>query len=57
MRIHLQCLQRVQSYKILTFEEMQNFFSNRDVFLDKGVIITELGSKFLVIRWNKVGGS
>ena len=43
--------------KILTFEEMQNFFSNRDVFLDKGVIIAELGSKFLVIRWNKVGGS
>lgn len=41
------------SYKILTFEEMQSFFSNRDVFLDKGVIITELGSKFLVIRWNK----
>lgn len=41
------------TYKILTFEEMQKFFSNRDVFVDKGVIITELGSKFLVIRWNK----
>ena len=45
------------TYKILTFEEMQTFFSSKDVFLDKGVIITELGSKFLVIRWNKMGSS
>lgn len=45
------------SYKILTFEEMQTFFADRTVFVDKGVIVTELGSKFLVIRWNKVGGS
>ena len=45
------------TYKILTFEEMQAFFSNREIFLEKGVIITELGSKFLVIRWNKSGGN
>lgn len=45
------------TYKILTFEEMQDYFSNRDVFIEKGVIITELGSKFLVIRWNKAGGN
>ena len=45
------------TYKILTFEEMQDFFSNREIFLEKGVIITELGSKFLVIRWNKSGGN
>lgn len=45
------------TYKIVTFEEMQAFLSNRDVYTDKGVIITELGSKFLVIRWNKAGGN
>lgn len=45
------------SYKILTFSEMQTFFSDRTVFTDKGVIITELGSKFLVIRWNKAVGN
>lgn len=45
------------TYKILTFDEMQTFFSNREIFLDKGVIITELGSKFLIIRWNKTAGS
>lgn len=45
------------TYKILTFEEMQTFFSHKSVFLDKGVIITELGSKFLVIRWNKATGN
>lgn len=44
------------SYKILTFEEMQTFFSEEQVFLDKGVLITELGSKYLVIRWNKTSG-
>lgn len=45
------------SYKIVTFEEMQTFLSNKEVFTDKGVIITELGSKFLVIRWNKASGN
>ena len=45
------------SYKIVTFEEMQTFLSNKDVFTNKGVIITELGSKFLVIRWNKAAGN
>lgn len=45
------------SYKIVTFEEMQTFFLDRDIFKDKGVIITELGSKFLVIRWNKAANN
>ena len=44
------------SYKILTFEEMQAFFAEEQVFTDKGVLITELGSKYLVIRWNKTSG-
>lgn len=44
------------SYKILTFEEIQTFFSEEQIFLDKGVLITELGSKYLVIRWNKTSG-
>lgn len=41
------------SYKILSFEEMQQFLAQEDVFLNKGVLITELGSKYLIIRWNK----
>lgn len=45
------------SYKILTFEEMQVFLSNKEVFTEKGVIITELGSKYLVIRWNKAAAN
>jgi len=44
------------SYKILTFEEMQAFFAEEQVFTDKGVLVTELGSKYLVIRWNKTSG-
>src|SRR5690554_2795907 len=32
------------SYKILTFEEMQAFFAEEQVFTDKGVLVTELGS-------------
>lgn len=44
------------SYKILTFEEMQKFLSEENVFTDKGVLITELGSKYLIIRWNKANG-
>ena len=44
------------SYKILTFEEMRAFFTDEQVFIDKGVLVTELGSKYLVIRWNKTSG-
>lgn len=41
------------SYKILTYEEMKTFFANEDVFKEKGLLITELGAKYLVIRWNR----
>lgn len=41
------------SYKIVTFEELQTYLSDPEMFINKGVIITELGSKFLVIRWQK----
>lgn len=41
------------SYKILTFNELQAFLANQDVFAEKGMLITELGSKYLIIRWDK----
>lgn len=41
------------SYKILTFEEMHTYFTDKNVFSDRGILITELGSKYLVIRWKK----
>lgn len=45
------------TYKIVTFEELQAYISNKDILTDKGVIITELGSKYLVIRWSKAVGN
>lgn len=41
------------TYKILSLEEMQDFLSSPEVFRNKGVLITELGAKYLIIRWNK----
>lgn len=41
------------SYKIVSFDEMRQFLSVEKNFEDKGMLITELGSKYLIIRWNK----
>lgn len=41
------------AYRILTFEELNAFLSKRENFSEKGVMITEFGSKFLLIRWKK----
>lgn len=40
-------------YKILTFEEMQEYLSDEKVFSENGIMITELGNKYLLIRWPK----
>ncbi|MFA5619343.1 MAG: helix-turn-helix domain-containing protein [Weeksellaceae bacterium] len=40
-------------YKIVNFEEMKAFLADEDVFRDNGIMITELGSKYLIIRWKK----
>lgn len=41
------------SYKILTFQEMRDYFANEDVYSGNGIMITELGNKYLIIRWVK----
>lgn len=42
------------SYKILSFAEMQTYLAERKNFMDRGMMITELGSKFLIIHWPKM---
>lgn len=41
------------TYKILSLDEMSDFLSKAEVYENKGVLITELGSKYLIIRWDK----
>lgn len=41
------------SYKILNFEEMQEFLTKPEEFKGNSLMITELGNKFLIIRWKK----
>ncbi|MDO5656429.1 MAG: helix-turn-helix domain-containing protein [Flavobacteriaceae bacterium] len=41
------------AYKIVSFEEMKTFLSNEEIYRDKGIMITELGNKYLIIRWKK----
>src|SRR5690625_1359408 len=42
------------SYKILTFKEMQEFISDESLLKGNGIMITEFGSKYLIIRWKKM---
>lgn len=41
------------TYKVLNHEELQLFFSNREVLKGSGCMITELGDKFMVIKWER----
>lgn len=41
------------TYKIMTHEEMIKHLSSRDRIKEAGWIITELGDKFMVIRWDR----
>jgi transposase-like protein len=41
------------TYKVLTHEELQAFFAQRDVLKNAGCMITELGDKFMVIKWER----
>lgn len=41
------------SYKIVSFTEMQVYLNQEENFQNKGMLITELGSKYLIIRWSK----
>lgn len=41
------------TYKVLKHAELIDFLSNREAIKDSGMIITELGDKFMLIKWEK----
>ena len=41
------------TYKVLNHEELQQFFANREALKGSGCMITELGDKFMVIKWER----
>lgn len=41
------------TYKILSFSELSDYFKERDQLKGAGVIITELGNKFMLIKWER----
>ncbi len=41
------------TYKILNAQELSNYFTNSDNIKGAGVVVTELGDKFMLIRWER----
>ena len=41
------------TYKILSANELAKYFANRQNISGAGVIITELGDKFMLIKWER----
>lgn len=41
------------TYKVLTHIELTNFFREKDVLKGAGCMVTELGDKFMVIKWER----
>lgn len=41
------------TYKILNAKELAKFFSNSENLIDSGVIVTALGDKFMLIKWER----
>ncbi|SHE30229.1 Putative ATPase subunit of terminase (gpP-like) [Psychroflexus salarius] len=41
------------TYKILSHSELANYFNDREQLSGAGVIITELGDKFMLIKWER----
>ncbi len=41
------------TYKILNQSELAAYFSNRDNVTGAGMIVTELGDKFMLIKWER----
>ena len=41
------------TYKIFNAEELAKYFSNSDNLKSAGVIVTELGDKFMLIKWER----
>ncbi|HCY89527.1 MAG TPA: hypothetical protein DHV17_04630 [Chitinophagaceae bacterium] len=41
------------TYKVLDHTELQAFFTQRDSLKNSGCLITELGDKFMLIKWER----
>ncbi len=41
------------TYKVLTHTELLEFFVDKDALKQSGTLITELGDKFMVIKWER----
>ncbi len=41
------------TYKVLTYEELKAFFASRESLKSAGCMITELGDKFMLIKWER----
>lgn len=41
------------TYKVLKHSELLDFMSNRENMQNSGMIITELGDKYMLIKWEK----
>jgi DNA-directed RNA polymerase subunit M/transcription elongation factor TFIIS len=41
------------TYKICSNEELENFFKKQENLKGAGVIVTELGNKFMLIKWER----
>jgi len=41
------------SYKILSAQELSNYFADTSKIKGAGAIVTELGDKFMLIRWER----
>ncbi|MFY7827178.1 MAG: transposase [Flectobacillus sp.] len=42
------------TYKILNHKELAEFYANRDNLKGAGMIVTELGDKFMLIKWERL---
>jgi transposase-like protein len=41
------------TYKVLTHEELLDFLADKNILKSAGCIITELGDKFMIIKWER----
>jgi transposase len=44
------------TYKVLTHSELIDFFKDREALRGAGSLVTELGDKFMVIKWERFKG-
>jgi len=44
------------SYKVLTLNELSLFIANPQNLKNSGMIITELGDKYMMIKWERLKG-